>query len=300
MSGGCTAPLEAWILAAGGRPVFTKPTAAANRTELPCGGCMHCRVAKQQAWTTRIIHEAQCHDNNWFVTLTYNQDKCPKGLYHRDFQLFMKKLRKNTGQKIRYFMCGEYGEQFKRPHYHVIMFGYVIPDLKIWRRNSEGQPEAWRSKELEETWGMGQVEIGIVNKATAAYTAGYVNKKITGEKAEEHYVRMDPETGEIYKVTPEYGKMSNRPGIGAKWLTKFVEEVYSHDYCIIDGRKTKPPSYYDRKLKHSDAPRLEGIKGRRRDKAMQQPKKERTEARRKVRDIVLRSKLTMSKGTRKI
>jgi len=48
---------------------------------------------------------------------------------------------------------------------------------------------------------------------------------------------------------PEYNKMSLKPGIGANWLKRYQTDVYPHDYVIINGKKVKPPKYYDKMYK---------------------------------------------------
>lgn len=98
---------------------------------------------------------------------------------------------------------------------------------------------------------------------------------------------MNEDTGEITVLTPEYNKMSSNPGIGYTWLLKFMEDIYSYDHCIINGRATKAPRYYDRKLKHIDPQRLETIKENRIIKAKEIPTIEKTEKRRKVRERVM-------------
>ena len=65
----------------------------------------------------------------YFVTLTYDNNHVPISehgfptLCKRDFQLFMKRLRFNTGVKIKYYVAGEYGSTNHRPHYHAVIFG---------------------------------------------------------------------------------------------------------------------------------------------------------------------------------
>ena len=71
--------------------------------------------------------EAGQHTDNAFVTLTYADDQLPDGnsLCPEDVTKFLKRLRKRIDPvKIRYFLCGEYGEgSTSRPHYHLILFG---------------------------------------------------------------------------------------------------------------------------------------------------------------------------------
>ena len=216
---------------------------------LPCGQCIGCRLERSRQWAIRCMHEAQLHDENSYITLTYNDKNLPKdgSLNLRHFQLFMKRLRKKTGKKIRFYHCGEYGEKFKRPHYHACLFGYQFPDLRYFKTINGNK--LYTSKYLDSVWTnkngetMGFSTIGNVTFESAAYVARYIMKKINGEKAEAHYVNK--ETGEILK--PEYTTMSRRPGgLGAEWLKKYKTDVYPGDFVVVRGKKMKPPKYYDR------------------------------------------------------
>lgn len=73
--------------------------------QLPCGKCRGCRLEKSRQWALRIMHEASLYDDNCFVTLTYDDEHLPKdgSLVKKDFQLFMKKLRKKFDSRIRFF-----------------------------------------------------------------------------------------------------------------------------------------------------------------------------------------------------
>ena len=42
--------------------------------------------------------------------------------------------------------------------------------------------------------------------------------------------------------------MSLKPGIGASWMEKYADEVYPRDYVVVNGKKAKPPRYYDKML----------------------------------------------------
>jgi hypothetical protein len=190
------------------------------------------------------MHEASLHEANSFVTLTYDNDHMPPygSLQVADFQKFMKRLRKRFG-KVRFFHCGEYGEHSERPHYHALLFGFDFPDKYPWAERNGSQ--AWRSEALERLWPFGLSEIGEVNFESAAYVARYCVKKVTGSQAEEHYARVDPETGEIVQLRPEYATMSRNPGIGKNWIEKYHRDTYVDDKVIVRGKAAKPPRYYD-------------------------------------------------------
>jgi len=212
--------------------------------QVPCGQCIGCRLERSRQWAVRCMHEAQLHKDNCFITLTFSPEalaerKNPMSVDVRDFQLFMKRLRKKYGEGIRFYHCGEYGEKSSRPHYHACLFGFDFADKRLWKITNGSR--LYTSESLSELWSYGFSTIGDVTFESAAYVARYIMKKINGEQAENHY--YDRETGEV--INPEYTTMSRRPGIGRGWLDKYVADVYPHDYVVVNGIKCKPPKYYD-------------------------------------------------------
>jgi len=227
--------------------------------DLPCGQCVGCRLERSRQWAVRCMHEAQLHESNLFLTLTYSDENLPPhgGLFYRDFQLFMKRLRKSQ-PSARFYMCGEYGDQFKRPHYHACLFGVDFLD-KVPHGKSPSGELLYRSPTLEKLWPLGHSSIGSVTFESAAYVARYVMKKVTGSLAETAYKRVDPDTGEIHQVPPEFCRMSLKPGIGSKWLEKYQSDVYPADSVIVNGHHTRPPRYYDKQLKETNPQTFEHL-----------------------------------------
>lgn len=253
----CYAPLTGWyskhINPSGKRSiVFNRNEAldSYHSLSIPCGQCIGCRLEKSRQWAIRCSLESQLYENSYFLTLTYDDQHLPKSgsLVPEDLQKFLKKLRRYIGyhgsdEKIRFFACGEYGDNFKRPHYHAIIYNLDIPDLKRFSTSFNGDTY-YTSEIINQIWKNGYVIIGHVTFESCAYVARYVTKKITGDQADEHY------QGRV----PEFVRMSRRPGIGAAWLDKYQTDVYPHDYIVIrDGIKVKPPKYFD-KLFESIAP----------------------------------------------
>lgn len=219
--------------------------------ELPCGRCIGCRLRRASDWSLRVMHESKLYDENCFVTLTYGRGSLPPNasLEHRDFQLFMKRLRKKTGREIRFYMCGEYGDERGRPHYHACLFNVDFRDRVPAGKSGSGEL-FYSSKELEKLWGYGHVSVQDLTPGTAAYCARYVMKKTLGEGSEDAYSVVDENTGEILYRKPPYAAMSLKPGIGARWLEKYGKtDVFAHDKCVQDGVERRVPKYYDRLLK---------------------------------------------------
>ena len=169
----------------------------------------------------------------------------------------MKRLRKEAKVPIRFFVCGEYGEQLSRPHYHACLFGYDFPDKKPVSYLS-ARP-SWRSKVLDRLWPHGFCHLGNLNARSAAYAARYVLKKVCGRAAPEFYRRVDSD-GVVHELLPEFARMSLRPGLGALWYDKFRGDVHTFDYCVSDGSRFAVPKYYDRLLERSEPDRLCALK----------------------------------------
>lgn len=232
-------------------------TLPSNFISLPCGICMGCRLEKSRQWALRCMHEASLHEDNCFLTLTYSDDFLPVdgSLDKSHFQLFLKRFRRSyESVRIRYFMCGEYGENFSRPHYHACIFGFDFSDKSLFKR---GEYKLYTSDILDRLWGMGHCTIGDLSFDSAAYVARYCVKKVTGTRAKEHYAGRQP----------EYATMSLKPGIGAEWYERWKGDCFPSDYLVVNGFKCKPPRYYDKRLERENPALYEEIKQRRRDVA---------------------------------
>lgn len=271
-----------------------------NSIKVPCGQCIGCRLERSRQWAVRCVHESKLHEDNCFITLTFNDEHLNKNksLVKRDFQLFMKRLRRKFPNKtIRYFHCGEYGEQKHRPHHHACIFGLDFKDKLLWKVQNE--EKYYTSKTLTEIWSnpktkepYGFCTIGEVNFKTAAYVARYITKKITGEHATTYYNELDYQTGEILiERIPEYTTMSRRPGIGKKWYEQYNGDWYHEDKLIMRGKEMKPPKYYDKLYELENPEHMEEIKNNRKETAKLR-KEDTTEERLAVRN---RNKIRQTK-----
>lgn len=260
--------------------------------DLPCGQCIGCRIARSREWALRCVHEASLHTENSFITLTYNDSNLPSdgGLRIKHFQDFMKRFRKDIEPaKIRFFHCGEYGSKNKRPHYHAIVFGYSFPDRSLYK-NARGN-NLYISEQLSRLWPFGFSIIGEVSIQSANYVARYCMKKVTGDKAIEHYQTVNTETGELHQVSPEYVTMSRRPGIAADWYKQYQSDCFPKDFITHEGAKFKVPKFYGRLLEESHEEYYRSIKDKRVKEAKKRHKDntpERLEVRKKCKELQLR------------
>ena len=160
-----------------------------------CGRCLHCRRKRSADWSLRLIHERESFKGNvTFLTLTYNEENVGNyELKHADIQKYVKRLRKRLDktEKIKYFVCGEYGSKHHRPHYHMILFGFS-PKQYIERfelKKISDIPKTgfatwydplWKNTKTGES--MGHVVVGYDTSDMAiAYTTGYLSKKLGGK-----------------------------------------------------------------------------------------------------------------------
>lgn len=216
-----------------------------------CGQCIGCRLERSRQWAIRCVHESQMHKDNIFVTLTYDEEHLPSdgSLRPQDMTLFLKRLRKHyCKQKIRFFQCGEYGELFRRPHHHIIMFGFDFQDKTYW--TTRDGYRYYISETLKKIWPFGNHLITDCTFETAAYVARYITKKQNGQAAEKHYNGLKP----------EYITMSRRPGIGAGWYEKFKSDVFPRDEVVIRGKKMRPPRFYDKLFDGESPEKMSRIK----------------------------------------
>lgn len=246
---------------------------------LPCGRCMACRKKKSREWALRASHEAFGHEdkhgesNNCIIALTYDNKHLPadSSLDKNAISSFMKRLRQTArrgftyydqydqlkwyqqSSGIRFLGCGEYGDNFARPHYHIILFNFKFPDAQLFNATKEISI----SKTLSKIWTNGIHSIQECTFDGCCYVARYINKKINGPIAPDHYQGRQP----------EYLSMSQ--GLGKDWYKKYKNDAYNTDqiYLRSKGIFLTPPRYYDTLYEREFPEKLKLIKERRVEKA---------------------------------
>lgn len=180
------------------------------------------------------------HERSCFLTLTYDDDHLPSdyGLDKSHVQRMFKRMRK-AGIRLRYYMCGEYGDRTSRPHYHVAFCGEDFrEDMEVWQ---ERPMLLWTSARLASFWPYGRAVVGALDQLSAQYVARYVLKKRTG--ARERDYMWDDGFG-AWERTAEYVAMSRRPGIGASFYEKYRDEIFPRDRVVVNKHERRAPSYY--------------------------------------------------------
>lgn len=243
-----------------------------KKLKIPCQQCVECRLKYSKMWATRCMLETKEHEHNYFITLTYDDDHLPTSvnklsgeilpnLVPEHLTTFMKDLRDYYAyhynwQGIRFYACGEYGEQFGRCHFHIILFNCPIDD-KVYLGKSVRGDKYYTSPTFEKKWGKGYVSITNVTFESCAYVARYVMKKLKDKSNTELYEAMkefsiSKQDGiDLLGRVPEFVRMSRKPGIGRNYYEQNKDKIYETDEIILPGkdgkpRVVKPPSYYDK------------------------------------------------------
>lgn len=256
---------------------------------IPCQNCIGCRLDNSRNWANRGYLESLYSEHNYFVTLTYDEDHLPvenevvttdgiiyendgswKGiLVPKHVETFLNSIRKifereydHTG--IRFICAGEYGENTRRPHYHLILFNCPFPlDTFYNPRLKWKKYYYYQNTILERAWNKGISNICEANWQNIAYVSRYITKKMNGEESEDFYAIQ----GEI----KEFFRCSTKPGIGYQYFEDHWKEIYKTDSVLIkvgsNSRQEKPPKYYDDLLKKKDPDLYEEIRIKRQKQA---------------------------------
>lgn len=260
------------------KPLFSPPSGKGGVVTdfqyIPCGQCIGCRLDYSRKWADRMVMESSFHENSWFLTLTYDQDHLPRSnlildeqtgevvdspfhtLVKKDMQDFIKRLRKNTNQKIRYYLAGEYGDETYRPHYHLILFGLKLDDLHFFKFSDLKNPY-YVSPMISKCWNKGNHFVASFCWETAAYTARYVVKKLKGGERRFY---------EDFGIEPPFVLMSRKPGLAKDFYDQNKDYIYRFDGFYLPGHpgvKMKPPRYFDKLFDLEEPDKLEEVKRRR-------------------------------------
>ena len=193
-------------------------------------------------WATRCTHEASQWKQNCFITLTYRQTPDNNSLDPQDTRNFIRKLRYHLKTPFKYFLVGEYGDNFDRPHYHALIFGYDFGLNRHHRNSLEDETSsltqlhntsALDCPELTNLWGLGYTSVGELTFDSAAYCAQYAMKKINGPQAQSHYNGKHPEF-----------MRTSQNAIGKQYALQFADEILLHNNTISNGHNQPIPNYY--------------------------------------------------------
>lgn len=205
--------------------------------EFECRKCLPCRLNTAREKAVRCYHESQMHEENIFLTLTYDhKNLTSERLQYEDWQTFIRSLRDHVRYRkgkttIPTFHTGEYGDETKRPHWHAIIFNYR-PDDQIPLRKTELGEQIYTSETLTELWGKGKIEYGSCTIDSANYVARYAAKKLIHGKDQDH---------DFHPIH----KTSSKHAIGKKWIEKYWQQTFLHGYVRLpNGTQTRIPRYY--------------------------------------------------------
>lgn len=159
---------------------------------------------------SRLLIEGLAHERIDVCTLTYANEHLPEGgsLCAADMVGWRKRLRFRCEAlgRLRFFVVGEYGGRFGRPHYHVVIFGAD--------RRSFVNGQSFTSL-VHASWARGSVDwSGGWCPAAAAYCCSYIVK---GHNVAGH----DALGGRV----AEFALWPRAPGLGAPGLPVLLPEL---------------------------------------------------------------------------
>ncbi|QCS37181.1 replication initiation protein [Tortoise microvirus 65] len=161
---------------------------------LACRVCNTCRADRVSYWERRAKYEWNNSISSAFVTFTYDNDNVPIGRtgqqslrrddLHRYIDTLRHRLKKDKVLPARcipdfsFIACGEYGDSFGRPHYHVLFFGLDFANC---------------AKYLKTSWRNGSIKVDPVKNGAIRYVISYMSKELYGDRRDEEYFDWDIE-----------------------------------------------------------------------------------------------------------
>lgn len=250
-------------LTSDGKVSFSPLTDNVKRFPTPCGKCHLCLRGRKSELMARLVMEGWSHSASICATLTYADEHLPPGggLSKRHAQLFAKRLRFELAEQglgpVRIHTVGEYSPKLKRPHYHVIIFGWFPADSVAAGQSRSGRPEC-SSEQLTRLWGFGRVTFQDFSASAAAYVAKHQASKLRRKGADE--LAVCDADGSWRWLPPEFELRPLRPGLGALFFDKYRAQLLAHGYVVVDGQKVGFSRYFNTLAKRADPDRFEELR----------------------------------------
>lgn len=172
--------------------------------DVPCRQCQQCLAARARLWTRRAQSETALAPRTWFGTITLSPDNHHRviqlarvreaesagvdfdalgygekfhirhGIISAELTRYVKRVRKNSGAKLRYLMVAE-AHKSGDPHYHVLLH----------ERRDGGSV---RHKALTDAWQWGFTKWNLTDASRARYVCKYLAKHAMARvRASLHY-----------------------------------------------------------------------------------------------------------------
>lgn len=201
-----------------------RPITLKTKAVVPCGTCPDCLAKKRADWSFRMQEEERVSSSSFFMTYTYTEEKLHYNedgnaiLFPSDFQNYMKRIRKLTSNKLKYFAVGEYGGESGRPHYHAIIFNF--PAELRWM--------------LIHEWNEGFAVLGDTKQGSIHYVTKYMLKP------SKWYIKQG--------MTPPFTLVSK--GLGINYVKKNKESHKLNESLLVknNGYNQSMPRYYQDKI----------------------------------------------------
>lgn len=234
--------------------------------EVPCRHCIPCTVNKVQALNfyaeCERASQALKGYGSSFIRLSYNNANLPV-IYHNnlyrlgelvhdgkvptdylptilrsDFQKFMKRIRIARDRKQlpgtcfyregwKYLYNGEYGDEFGRPHMHLLLFGIGSTEVR---------------NVFNEYWKFGFIDYKPLKSGATSYCSEYMFNDVFGEEKEKKYTSKGIEPPFLY----------HSKGLGKDYFLNNVD--FETGFIMLNGKKTVVPTYlrqkYNIKIPH--------------------------------------------------
>lgn len=250
--------------------LFPKQNLGKNRSKIPeyeCGVCPECLAKRSRYWALRACYEVMQNGGvGCMLTLTYDsyirdtrgnvigERVDTRTLSKSDVQKFIKRLRaRHPDTQIKYIITGERGKRTNRAHYHVLLFGFVFPDIVRYKTSKRGNV-IYKSAILNDLWKFGICTVDSINlnAKVARYCTKYCAKD--SREADDTFMLFSRGIGEKLLLEQFNGKSYIIEGreypiprtIWQKYILnkyKFAENWLSVRYIRLDQEGTNMEEY---------------------------------------------------------